>query len=54
MLKLCLVVSFLSPMLAGCVSSSSDVPTSSGPAYMQRNIGAPSRQTDMFGNSLRR
>lgn len=54
MLKICLIVSFALTGLAGCVSNSSNLQNQNGPAYMQPKIGAPTRQTDFFGNSLRR
>lgn len=54
MLKRCvpLVLLLLGPV--GCVTQDT-VPraTTDGPAYMQPGIGAPARQTDMFGNALR-
>jgi hypothetical protein len=39
---------------AGCMTQET-VPSKreGGPAYMQPGIGAPARQTDMFGNAFR-
>lgn len=53
MLKRCLVLSLLVLELAGCMTQGSAT-RQDGPAYMQPGIGAPARQTDMFGNSFRR
>ncbi|SEG05276.1 hypothetical protein SAMN04488115_10342 [Bosea lathyri] len=38
----------------GCVTQDT-VPSkrADGPAYMQPGVGAPARQTDMFGNAFR-
>ncbi|MBN9439601.1 hypothetical protein [Bosea sp. (in: a-proteobacteria)] len=41
----------LSPALSGCVSTGAP-PSSEGPRYTQPGIGAPTRQTDFFGNSV--
>jgi hypothetical protein len=54
MLKFCLVVMLAVTGLAGCVSSTSDTQLPNGPAYMQRNVVSPARQTDFFGNSFQR
>ncbi|CAH1676368.1 conserved hypothetical protein [Hyphomicrobiales bacterium] len=38
----------------GCVTQDTVPPKrADGPAYMQPGVGAPARQTDMFGNGFR-
>ncbi len=54
MLKRYLALAFLLLGPVGCVTQDS-VPRAraDGPAYMQPGIGAPARQTDSFGSTLR-
>lgn len=47
----CIMAVLLSPALSGCVSTGAP-PSSEGPRYTQPGIGAPTRQTDLFGNSV--
>ncbi|CAM5195150.1 hypothetical protein ARD30_18380 [Bosea thiooxidans] len=53
-LKRCVTVVFVLLGPVGCVTQDT-VPAkrADGPAYMQPGVGAPARQTDMFGNALR-
>ncbi len=52
--KRCVALMFILLGPVGCVTQDS-VPRAraDGPAYMQPGIGAPARQTDLFGNALR-
>lgn len=54
MLKRCVTLMFILLGPVGCVTQDS-VPRAraDGPAYMQPGIGAPARQTDLFGNAIR-
>ncbi len=54
MLKRAVTVVLLLLGPAGCMTQET-VPSKreGGPAYMQPGIGAPARQTDMFGNAFR-
>ena len=54
MLKRYLALAFILLGPVGCVTQDS-VPRAraDGPAYMQPGIGAPGRQTDSFGSTLR-
>jgi hypothetical protein len=53
-LKRCLTVVFILLGPVGCVTQDT-VPSkrADGPAYMLPGVGAPARQTDMFGNAFR-
>ncbi len=54
MLRRCAALAFILLGPVGCVTQDS-VPRAraDGPAYMQPGIGAPGRQTDSFGSTLR-
>ena len=54
MLKRCAALVFILLGPVGCVTQDT-VPAkrTDGPAYMQPGVGAPARQTDMFGNAFR-
>lgn len=53
-LKRCVAVVLILLGPVGCVTQDT-VPRArtDGPAYMQPGVGAPARQTDMFGNAIR-